>query len=40
MVHRLARVQGLIERNAATREEIDDVNAVSETATAMQPTNW
>ncbi len=33
---KLARIKGLIERNAATREEIDDVSAVSETATAMQ----
>lgn len=32
---KLLRVQGLIERNAATREEIDDVSGVSETATAM-----
>ncbi|MFM9964599.1 MAG: efflux RND transporter periplasmic adaptor subunit [Planctomycetaceae bacterium] len=32
---KLARVKGLIERNAATREEIDEVNAISETATAM-----
>ena len=32
---KLARVKGLIERNAATREEIDEVAAVSETATAM-----
>ena len=32
---KLARVKGLIERNAATREEIDEVVSVSETATAM-----
>ncbi|MBC7816737.1 MAG: efflux RND transporter periplasmic adaptor subunit, partial [Planctomycetaceae bacterium] len=32
---KLSRVKGLIERNAATREEIDDVSAISETATAM-----
>ena len=32
---KLARVKGLIERNAATREEIDEVSSVSETATAM-----
>ena len=32
---KLSRVKGLIERNAATREEIDDISAVSETATAM-----
>ena len=32
---KLSRVKGLIERNAATREEIDDVSAVSETANAM-----
>lgn len=32
---KLARVKGLIERNAATREEIDEVNSTSETATAM-----
>lgn len=32
---KLARVKGLIERNAATREEIDEVAAVSESATAM-----
>ena len=32
---KLARVKGLIERNAATRDEIDEVAAVSETATAM-----
>jgi len=32
---KLARVKGLIERNAATREEIDEVNAASETSTAM-----
>ncbi len=32
---KLSRVKGLIERNAATREEIDDVSAVSETAAAM-----
>ena len=32
---KLSRVKGLIDRNAATREEIDDVSAVSETATAM-----
>lgn len=32
---KLARVRGLIERNAATREEIDEVNSTSETATAM-----
>lgn len=32
---KLARVKGLIERNAATREEIDEVGSVSETATAM-----
>lgn len=32
---KLARVKALIERNAATRDEIDEVAAVSETATAM-----
>jgi RND family efflux transporter MFP subunit len=32
---KLLRVQRLIERNAATREEIEDVSGVSETATAM-----
>lgn len=32
---KLARVRGLIERNAATREEIDEVSSVSETATAL-----
>ncbi len=32
---KLLRVQGLIERSAATREEIEDVSGVSETATAM-----
>ena len=32
---KLSRVKGLIDRNAATREEIDDVSAISETATAM-----
>lgn len=32
---KLARVKGLIERNAATREEIDEVSSISETATAM-----
>ena len=32
---KLSRVKGLIDRNAATRDEIDDVSAISETATAM-----
>ena len=32
---KLARVKRLIERNAATRDEIDEVAAVAETATAM-----
>lgn len=32
---KLTRVKGLIERNAATREEIDEVNSTTETATAM-----
>lgn len=32
---KLARVKGLIERNAATREEIDEVTSAAETATAM-----
>lgn len=32
---KLARMKGLIERNAATREEIDEMNSTSETATAM-----
>jgi RND family efflux transporter MFP subunit len=32
---KLSRVKGLIERNAATREEIEDVSGVAETATAM-----
>lgn len=32
---KLARVKGLIERNAATREEIDEITATSETASAM-----
>lgn len=32
---KLARVKGLIERNAATREEIDEMSSTSETATAM-----
>lgn len=32
---KLARMKGLIERSAATREEIDEMNSTSETATAM-----
>lgn len=32
---KLTRVKRLIERNAATGEEIDEVNSISETATAM-----
>lgn len=32
---KLLRVKGLIERNAATREEIEDVSGASETASAM-----
>ncbi len=32
---KLARVKRLIERNAATSEEIDEVSSISETATAM-----